>query len=65
MLLGIPVSIHTLGIENLSANNAVFNMNVDLETQTADKLNITDSYSGNANLKLTNVHITALIPFAA
>lgn len=51
--------MNTLGIENLSANNAVFNMNVDLETQTADKLNITDSYSGNANLKLTNVAHTA------
>ena len=51
--------MNTLGIENLSANNAVFNMNVDLETQTADKLNITDSYSGNANLKLTNVAPTA------
>lgn len=51
--------MNTLGIENLSANNAVFNMNVDLETQTADKLNITDSYSGNANLKLTNVVPTA------
>lgn len=50
--------MNTLGIENLSANNAVFNMNVDLETQTADKLNITDSYSGNANLKLTNVATT-------
>ena len=51
--------MNTLGIENLSANNAVFNMNVDLETQTADKLNITDSYSGNANLKPTNVAPTA------
>ena len=51
--------MNTLGIENLSANNAVFNMNVDLETQTADKLNIMDSYSGNANLKLTNVASTA------
>ena len=51
--------MNTLGIENLSANNAVFNMNVDLETQTADKLNFTDSYSGNANLKLTNVAPTA------
>ena len=51
--------MNTLGIENLSANNAVFNMNVDLETQTADKLNIMDSYSGNANLKLTNVAPTA------
>ena len=51
--------MNTLGIENLSANNAVFNMHVDLETQTADKLNITDSYSGNANLKLTNVAPTA------
>ncbi len=51
--------MNTLGIENLSANNAVFNMNVDLETQTADKLNITDSYSGNANLKLANVAPTA------
>lgn len=47
--------MNTLGIENLSANNAVFNMNVDLETQTADKLNITDSYSGEAKLNLTNV----------
>ena len=53
--------MNTLGIENLSANNAVFNMNVDLETQTADKLNITDSYSGNANLKLANVAPTAQV----
>ena len=51
--------MNTLGIENLSANNAVFNMNVDLETQTADTLNITDSYSGEAKLKLTNVAPTA------
>lgn len=47
--------MNTLGIENLSANNAVFNMDVDLEAQTADKLNITDSYSGEAKLNLTNV----------
>lgn len=57
--LNHTTGMNTLGIENLSANNAVFNMNVDLETQTADKLNITDSYSGNANLKLTNVAPTA------
>ena len=49
----------TLAMANLSANNATFNMNVDLEEQTADKLSITDSYTGNANLKLTNIASSA------
>ena len=45
----------TLGMQHLSADNATFNMNVDLVAQTADKLQISDSYEGNALLKLTNV----------
>lgn len=53
--LNPAAGIINLGIENLSANNAVFNMDVDLEAQAADKLNITDSYSGEAKLNLTNV----------
>lgn len=52
--------VHSSGMTNLSmqhltAHNAAFNMNVDLEHQTADKLSISDSYEGNALLKLKNV----------
>ena len=60
-LTAMDVNIHhstvmnTLAVEHLTANHVVFNMNVDLEQQTADKLNITSSYSGSAYLKLENV----------
>ena len=47
--------LNSLGIENLSANNATFNMSVDLEQQTSDKLNIQSSYDGSSYLSLTNV----------
>lgn len=42
-------------IENLTANNTVFDMGVDLENQTADQLHITGNYTGDAKLKLNNV----------
>ena len=49
----------TLEIENLTAHNAIFAMNVDLENQTADQLKIISSCSGDAVLALTNVASTA------
>lgn len=48
-----------LVVDNLSANNAVFQMNVDLEEQTADTLYIANSYDGQAVLSLTNVASSA------
>ena len=47
-------------MQDLSANSAVFNMNVDLEQQTADSLYITNSYNGQSVLNFTNVASTAL-----
>ena len=47
--------MNNVAVENLTADNAVFNMNVDLEQQTADKVNIISSYSGTSYLKLENV----------
>ena len=44
----------TLEIENLSASDGVFVMNVDLENKTGDRIDITGSYSGNAYLQLNN-----------
>ncbi len=49
----------TVNVENLSANNATFNMRVNLEDQTGDQLNIVSSYSGNATIGLTNVAASA------
>ena len=43
-----------LSLENLSANSATISMNVDLENQTADQLQITSSFDGNAQLVLRN-----------
>jgi len=60
-LTGTNVNIHhsagmnNVALENLTADNAVFNMNVDLEQQEADKISITSSYSGTAYLKLEDV----------
>jgi len=48
-------AMNTLTVSNLAANNTTFNMNVDLEQQTADKLNITDNYTGDSLLQFTNV----------
>lgn len=44
----------TLKIENLSAETAIFDMNVDLENQTADKIIITEKAEGNAYIRLNN-----------
>lgn len=44
----------TITVENLSANNTVVAMGVDLQNQTGDQLKITSSYYGSATLKLTN-----------
>ena len=49
----------TVNVENFSANNATFNMRVNLEDQTGDQLNITSSYTGNAKLQLTNTAASA------
>ena len=57
--LGLYDNTKTLTMNNLSASNALFNMNVDLQNQTADQLKITDSYSGNSLLQLTNVASSA------
>lgn len=40
--------------QNLSANNAVISMGVNLENQTSDQLVINNSYEGSAKLKLRN-----------
>ena len=52
-------SRNTLSAENLSANGAVFNMNVDLENQEGDKLTVQSSYSGNAQISLSNIASSA------
>lgn len=44
-----------LTINNLSANNAVISMNVDLQNQTAGQLHIRSNYSGRTKLSLTNI----------
>ncbi|MBO7191239.1 MAG: autotransporter outer membrane beta-barrel domain-containing protein [Elusimicrobiaceae bacterium] len=49
----------SLSIENLSANGATFNMNVDLENQTGDQLTVQSSYSGNAQIAVTNIGSSA------
>ena len=51
--------IANLIIDNLVADNATFNMNVDLENQLADELSIRNSYEGNATLSINNVAATA------
>ena len=53
------VNNHNLHVENLTANNAVFNMRVDLENQTGDQLTIDSAYNGNAQLVVTNIAPTA------
>ena len=47
--------MNNVSVENLTADNAVFNTNVDLQQQTGDIVSIISSYSGNAYLKLENV----------
>lgn len=43
-----------LNIENLSANNAVVSMGVNLENQTADTLTVQSSYNGTTQVALRN-----------
>ena len=45
--------------QNLSANNAVISMGVNLENQTSDQLAVNNSYAGSAKLKLRNTGATA------
>jgi len=44
-----------LNVDHLNANGAVLNMNVDLMAQTADQLKVNSSYTGSANIAVTNV----------
>ena len=48
-------SMKTVQIDNLTANNAVVSMSVDLPQNTGDSINILSSYNGNTTLNLTNI----------
>ena len=50
---------NTLSMQNLKADGTTFEMDVDLEAQTADLLQINGQYEGNGILSLTNVAQTA------
>ena len=49
----------TVAVDNLSANNAVISMGVNLEDQTSDQLQINSSYNGTAKLSLRNTATVA------
>ena len=49
-------AMHNVTVENMSANNTHFYMNVDLVNQTADTLTVNSSFAGTSNyLHLKNV----------
>ncbi|MDR0646018.1 MAG: AIDA repeat-containing protein, partial [Elusimicrobiota bacterium] len=48
-------SFNTINIENLQSDNAVINMNVDMEKHTGDLLKISGSYNGSSLIKLKNI----------
>ncbi|MDR0735153.1 MAG: autotransporter outer membrane beta-barrel domain-containing protein [Elusimicrobiota bacterium] len=45
---------HTINIENLQSDNAVINMNADMQTHTGDLLKISGRYNGPSLIGLTN-----------